>query len=192
MRLDRSHPHVPPLTVKREAVWCTVWSIKHLEGFISVSIRQHRNMRDVVYTHFHVDHLLLKPLLNIYGYIWRIFLTKILNKVQHQQWFLLRWTEAALLSVLPGILTLLCLPCMRLYVTFSRNLLVFNLAHSVRSPCCRYSHQDSECIVQSVHFLMYREVSGPAFTTCTSLTVHCKITLRIARHYVVQPVLICF
>lgn len=66
MRLNRSHPHVPPppdmmqaasslSTPKCSLMYSMKWRIKHLEGFISVGIRLwwRENMRDVVYSRFH-------------------------------------------------------------------------------------------------------------------------------------------
>lgn len=67
--------HLLPLHSKCSLTHNIKWWTKHPERFVSIStcLRWGKNMRDVVYSHFYVDLLLLKLLLQIGMGLWRSF-----------------------------------------------------------------------------------------------------------------------
>lgn len=180
------------------AVWCTVWKrgIKHREGFISVSIRLRwgENMSDFVYSHFHVDPLLLKPLLHTYC-IFEEYLTKILHKeepflLQHQQLNLVvSWSSLSCLCrdlVFPvySVKSILPVICMLLCEFFSPGIfqcLIWQRLWKLPLLFLMSSRPEMHC-AHSVHFLAFSHAAVRAFMSLTSLTVHCERALMIDSH----------
>lgn len=117
MRLDRSHPSSSSdiawtmqaatplfeskcsLLLQYEVVDITSWRFFFR---VSICLWWRENMKNVVYSYFHVDHFFLQPLLHVYC-IFKEYFDKeeeLLHYKQPQQLNLLCWVETVLLSML--------------------------------------------------------------------------------------------